>query len=91
MNGNGDGVEDFAVVLMDRSKQKNNFVLVVFNGPFKSESASPAFIKSGLELKYQGLAYGPPRPKPYRLLVGRFESDSGVVLIPHGYGYKLGD
>jgi hypothetical protein len=88
---NGDSVEDFAVVLIGRSKQENNFVLVVFNGPFKSESASPAFIKSGLNLKYQGLAYGPPRPKPYRLLVGRFESDSGVLLIPHGHGYKLSD
>jgi len=88
---NGDGVEDFAVVLIDRSKQENNFALIVFNGPFKSETASPAFMKSGLDLKYQGLAYGPPRPKPYRLLLGRFESDSGVLLIPHGRGYRLGD
>jgi len=88
---NGDGVEDFAVVVIERSKQENIFVLVVFNGPFKSETASPAFMKSGLDLKYQGLAYGPPRPRPYRLLVGRFESDSGVLLIPHGRGYRLGD
>src|SRR3989442_5262609 len=88
---NGDGVEDFAVVVIERSKQENNFALVVFNGPFKSETASPAFMQSGLDLKYQGLFYGPPRPKPYRLLLGRFESDSGVVLIPHGRGYKLSD
>jgi len=87
---NGDGVEDFAVVVVERSKQENNFALVVFNGPFRSETASPAFIQSGLDLKYQGLFYGPPRPKPYRLLVGRFESDSGSLLIPHGRGYRLG-
>ena len=86
---NGDGVEDFAVVVVERSKQENNFVLIVFNGPFKSETASPVFMKSGLDLKYQGLVYGPPRPKPYRLLLGRFESDSGLLLIPHGHGYKL--
>ena len=86
---NGDGAEDFAVVVLDRSKKENNFVLVGFNGPFKSETVSPAFMKSGLDLKYQGLAYGPPRPKPYRLLLGRFESDSGVLLVPHGRGYRL--
>jgi len=88
---NGDGVRDFAVVVIDRSKQEKNFALVVFNGPFKSETASPAFMKSGLDLKYAGLSYGPPRPKPYRLLLGPFESDSGVLLIPHGRGYKLSD
>jgi hypothetical protein len=88
---NGDGVEDFAVVLVEPSKQENNFALVVFNGPFKSATGSPSFMKSGLDLKYHGLFYGPPRPKPYRLLVGRFESDSGWLLIPHGRGYRLGD
>jgi hypothetical protein len=88
---NGDGVRDFAVVVVDRSKQEKNFVLVVFNGPFKSETASPAFMQAGLDLKYAGLSYGPPRPKPYRLLLGPFESDSGVLLIPHGRGYKLSD
>jgi hypothetical protein len=35
---NGDGVEDFAVVLIDRTKQEKNFTLIVFNGPFKSET-----------------------------------------------------
>lgn len=85
---NGDGVDDFAVVVVDRSKDKNNFVLVVFNGPFPSKTVSPAFIKSGLELTDQGLFYGPPRPKPYRLVQGPFESE-GWVLIPNGHGYKL--
>jgi hypothetical protein len=88
---NGDGVEDFAVVVVGRSKQENNFALLVFNGPFKSETDSPAFIKSGLELKYQGLFYGQPRPKPYRLSVGPFETDTGVFVIPHGRSYRLGD
>jgi len=88
---NGDGVEDFAVVVVERSKQEDNFALLVFNGPFKPETASPAFMKSGLELKYQGLFYGPPRPKPYRLLVGQFNSDTALRLIPHGRGYRLGD
>ncbi len=88
---NGDGVEDFAVVLIDRSKQEKNFALIVFNGPFKSETQSPAFFQSGMDLKYYGLVYGPPRPKPYHLLLSQFESDSGALLIPHGRGYKWDD
>jgi hypothetical protein len=86
---NGDGVRDFAVVVIERSKQEKNFALVVFNGPFKSETASAAFMQSGLDLKYAGLAYGPPRPKPYRLVLGPFESDSGVLLVPYGHSYRL--
>src|SRR5713226_3157195 len=88
---NGDGVEDFAVVLVDRTKREKNFALVVFNGPFQSETQSPAFMQSSMDLKYFGLFYGPPRPKPYRLLLGRFESDSGTLLIPHGRAYKWDD
>ena len=88
---NGDGVEDFAVVLVDRTKREKNFALVVFNGPFRSETQSPAFMQSSMDLKYFGLFYGPPRPKPYRLLLGRFESDSGTLLIPHGRAYKWDD
>jgi hypothetical protein len=88
---NGDGMEDFAVVVVDSSKQEKNFVLVVFNGPFNSDASSPAFMQSGLDLRSYGLFYGPPRPKPYRLLLGRFESDSGSLLVPHGRGYKWDD
>ena len=36
----------------------------------------------------QGLFYGPPGRKPYRLLVGRFEAE-GAVLVPQGKTYKI--
>jgi hypothetical protein len=49
---------------------------------------APAFVKPGLDLKGQGLFYGPPRPKPYRLLIGRFEAE-GATLSPSGRTYKL--
>ena len=88
---NADGVEDFAVVLVDHRKREKNFALAIFNGPFKSETLSPAFMASGLDLKYIGLFYGPPQPKPYRLLLGRFESDSGSLLIPDGRSYRWDD
>jgi hypothetical protein len=86
---NGDGVEDFAVVVIDSSKKVKNYTLLVFNGPFDVEKAVPNFIKPGLDLKYVGLFYGPPRPKPYRLLLSGFESDSGSLLIPRGQSYVL--
>ena len=88
---NGDGVQDFAVVLIDGGKQEKNFALIVFNGPYKPERQIPAFFQSGMDLKYIGLFYGPPRPKPYRLLLGPFESDSGSLLIPHGRTYRWDD
>ena len=88
---NGDGVEDFAVVLIDRSKQEKNFALTIFNGPFGPASPAPAFMQTGMNLKYAGLFYGPPRPKPYRLGLGPFESDSGALLVPHGHGYRWDD
>jgi hypothetical protein len=86
---NGDGVEDFAAVVIDHSRQEKNSALLVFNGPFRSDTTSPAFMQSGLDLKYTGLSYGPPRPKPYRLLLGRFESDSGSLFVPLGRGYTV--
>ena len=83
---NGDGITDFAVVLIDNSKSVKHFELVVFNGPFRRQAKSPAFIQSGLE--GDALFFGPPRPKPYRLVIGPFESE-GAVLIPHDQTYKL--
>ena len=86
---NGDGISDFAVVVIDRSKTTNSFALVVFNGPIGREPILPVFVKQGLDLKHQGLVYGAPRPRPYRLVLGRFEADTGLTLIPYGHNYKL--
>jgi hypothetical protein len=84
---NGDGQTDFAVVVLNKSKGKRRFTLLVFNGPFASPEAAPAFVDSELDLTGSGLFYGPPRPKPYRLVVGRFESE-GMTLLPHGQTYR---
>ncbi len=62
--------------------------MIVFNGPFQGQTVSPVFMKSGLDLKGQGFFYGPPRQKPYRLLLGSFEAE-GAVLTPHGRTYTL--
>jgi|ERR1035438_671173 hypothetical protein len=84
---NGDGVRDFAVAVVDRSRREAPFSLLVFNGPFTSKS-SPAFVSEPLDLRGSGIFFGPPRPKPYRLVVGPFESDNTDLLIPSGSGYR---
>ena len=87
---NGDGTVDFAVVLIDRSKRDRNFSVAVFNGPYQGRVQSPAFLKSGFSLRHGGLFFGPPRPKPYRLVIGNFNA-GGVVLMPHRNTYRLDD
>jgi hypothetical protein len=86
---NGDGVADFAIAVVDNSKSEKNFTLLVFNAPFGSNQASPAYTESDLDLRYQGLSFGPPRPKPYRLVIGPFESDNTWILVPRGRTYKV--
>lgn len=86
---NSDGVSDFAIIVIDGSKSAHNFTLLVFNGPFGSKPAAPAFVESGLDLRNEGLSFGPPRPKPYRLVVGPFESDNTWILFPSGHTYKI--
>ena len=86
---NSDGKRDFAVVVIDRSKTDRSFALLVFNGPLDPNKASPAFMKSDLNLGGKGLFYGPPRPKPYRLLLGTFETDTAWILVPRGDSYVL--
>ena len=47
-----------------------------------------AFVSSDIG-RYETLFYGPPRPKPYDLVVGRYESE-GRLLKPRGRGgYRL--
>ena len=84
---NGDGRPDFAAVLIDTTKTTKSFVLVIFNGPFRAGRIAPSFIQRGLDLRGGGLFFGPPRPKPYRLVVGEFESE-GAILEPTGRSYR---
>lgn len=87
---NDDGVEDFAVALIDAKASTDNFTLVVFNGPFSKRPVAPAFIKTGLDLRRDRLFYfGSLRGKPYRLWVGPFNSDSVVKLTPSRNTYRI--
>jgi hypothetical protein len=86
---NGDGKEDFAVLVLKKSAAGSSFALAVFNGPLAATNEKEAFFEENLPDSGQALFFGPPRPKPYRLVVGRFESDSGFRLEPHGKSYVM--
>jgi hypothetical protein len=86
---NNDRAMDFAADVIDSSRTAKNFTLLIFNGPFNSKKATPAYVKSGLDLRGQGMSFGPPRPKPYRIVVGPFESDNTWILVPKGHTYKV--
>jgi hypothetical protein len=83
---NDDGSMDFAVVVIN-TRKAHDFTLLVFNGPLDVGHPVPAFVDRG-DFAGIGLAYGPPRPKPYRLIIGRFASE-GLLLQPRGKTYRL--
>lgn len=85
----GNGISDFAVAAIDRSTGKNRFALLVFDGPFRTVDAPPVFVRRGIDLNGKGFFYGPPRPKPYRLVIGPFESDNTCIVAPEGSTYRL--
>jgi hypothetical protein len=87
---NGDGSDDFAVCLVDERATPKRFALAVFNGPFPAQGQEPAFFEDQLDLVGEGLFFGPPRPRPYRLVIGPFESDAGGLLEPKGNTYVWG-
>lgn len=82
---NWDKATDFAVGVVKGHKPET-FQILIFHGPFSQKhSGKAAFVSEPLKLG-QGLHYGPPRPKPYMLLVGPFESE-GALLRPTRRGY----
>ncbi len=83
---NGDGVVDFAAVVIG-TRKAHDFVLLVFNGPNDVRHPTAAFV--GDVSARSALFFGPPRPKPYRLVVGPFESDNSFILQPRGKTYRL--
>lgn len=82
---NFDRVKDFAVLLKNKTTSK--LVVVVFsgeqNGRFSDFLLEIPILPSGV-----GLFYGPPRPRPYYLVVGAFGSE-GFLVIPVGTEYRL--
>ena len=81
---NNDESPDIAVIALEEANPANS-TFVIFNGPFNDlTSASPAFMSRKLS---GALFYGPPRPEPFRLVIGSFNSE-GVVLEPTAETYE---
>ncbi len=85
---NGDGHTDIAVVLFTPQRPPDQYTLAIFNGPLQIGGQNPASLKAGLNLKYHRLFFGPPRPKPYRLVLGRFDV-AGIVNEPQGRSNRM--
>jgi hypothetical protein len=79
---NADSNIDFAVIVIGSSREH---VLLVFNGPYYP-GAKPALMAPAPAAG--ALFFGPPRPKPYRLVVGAFAAE-GAMLLPKGATYVL--
>ena|ERR1700722_7426699 len=83
-----DGTEDMAIGVIAQQHPEKFRVLIIHGVPIKRHTAK-TFLGEELDLR-QGLFYGFPRPKPWRLLVGPFESE-GVTFEPTHDGYRLSD
>jgi hypothetical protein len=84
---NGGGEVDFAVAVI-RNSSPGSFAILVF-GLIKSNDQDPAYFDCNLKMQGIGFFFGPPRPKPYRQVIGPFESE-GYLLTPKGQSYRIG-
>jgi hypothetical protein len=83
---NGDGIADFAVIVIGSAKSARALKYSYSMGR-STRTKAPAFVQS--ELEGDALFFGAPRPKPYPLVIGPFESDNAATLVPQGRTYKL--
>lgn len=77
---NKDSERDFAAIVIEGGGKR--YGLLVFNGPFKSADQEPAFFSKSLQR-------GDALFKKERLLIGPFESDNILFLVPKGRTYVL--
>lgn len=88
---NHDGMGDFAVLLIKKEMFMEKLYVGIFNGTSVSNQYMPTILKAkGFDIVETGLFYGPPRPKPYSLIIGVFNSE-GVAIVPSKNGYKFDD
>jgi hypothetical protein len=85
---NQDGADDFAAVLTDahaRPRRVRRAIVVVFNGPFEVVTLhKPVFNLKRDSVSSTFLGYGPPRPKPWHLIIGAPETEGRALVWRHG-------
>jgi len=85
---NGDRNGDFAVVLTDTRSSTagaHPATVIVFNGPFRAAgTVEPTFTLPGRLVSETFLGYGPPRGKPWHLVIGLPESEGRQLVWRDG-------
>jgi len=84
----GDGAEDVAVGVISRQRA-GKFRVLIIHGHSPGGQVVTVFLSKDRQLG-EGLFYGPPRPKPWRLIVGAFASE-GAAFEPTASGYRLSE
>ncbi len=84
----GDGRGAVAVGLIRQGTEKQFQVLIIDRYRATGSARRHAFLSRQFDLG-EGLFFGPPRPKPYRLVVGAFASEGWVFVPARGGGYGL--
>ena len=85
----GDGAVDVAVGVVAHSAPKQFRVLILHGASTKGTKRAD-FLSEPFPLSNNGIFYGEPRPKPWRLIVGAFAAE-GQVFVPQSRGYTLED
>lgn len=86
---NQDGSEDFAIILVSKSRGSAKYAVAIFNGPFgNNQDMSPAFytedVSEGDRLFWMtGDRFG------NRLIVGPPDSDASYIIRPRGGSYII--
>jgi hypothetical protein len=78
---NGDGRIDLAVGVRRMGADAKFQVLIISGYRVARHGQNCAFLSQAFDVG-EGLFFGPPRPKPYRLLEGPFDTDVGVTFSP---------
>jgi hypothetical protein len=71
----GDGKSDAALAV---TKDHLSFQVLILHGPKARQPYLSPLFKPG-----QMLFFGPPRPRPWRLLVGPYGTDTSAMLVPN--------
>jgi hypothetical protein len=84
-----DGAIDVALGVVNRSIP-DQFRVLILHGQNIHGHKRADYLSEPFPLSHNGIFYGAPRPKPWRLIVGRFAAE-GAMLIPKPGGYELDD
>jgi hypothetical protein len=84
----GKGSVDLAIGVRRTSIGEKIQVLIINNYRAKNTDPAHAYLSQPID-NGSAFFYGPPRPKPYRLLIGAFGSEGQLFIPQRSGGYVL--